>query len=64
MIRKKQKMNVSEDVSIYFFFTDKIDNVTLNSWNNDQICTLHEINYVPVEIKTMVYILKYVLYAF
>lgn len=54
-------MNVSEDVSIYFFFTDKMDNVTLNSWNNDQICTLHEINYVPVEIKTIVYIFKYVL---
>lgn len=61
MIRKKQKMNVSEDVSIYFFFTDKMDNVTLNSWNNDQICTLHELNYVPVEIKTMAYIFKYVL---
>lgn len=48
----------------YIFFTEKMDNVTLNSWNNDQICTLHEINYVPVEIKTTVYILKYVLYAF
>lgn len=61
MIYKKQKMNVSEDVSIYFFFTDKMDNVTLNSWNNDQIYSLHVINYVPVEIKTMVYIFKYVL---
>lgn len=48
----------------YIFFTEKMDNVTLNSWNNNQICTLREINYVPVEIKTMVYILKYVLYAF
>lgn len=45
----------------YIFFTEKMDNVILNSWNNNQICNLRENNYVPVEIKTMVYIFKYVL---